>query len=202
MAEGDTLFDGISLSPSVALWRLERGAVALLSDDAKRASSGDLNGAAYKNAVLAEGGPLCVGGTESCPSFAVFWEETGCPSSSVDAACASLFVVAEAKESARIAPPGRCCVVGSVFTVIEGARDEDSPSVCAFLRGTGGVSSAVGGRDGLGKVVPSDEEAAASNEILVNGDKFFLTFARVPWARVVPVVAAGREPVVVDTGRG
>jgi hypothetical protein len=87
-------------------------------------------------------------------------------------------------------------------TVIECARDEDSPSVCTVVRGTGGVSSTVGVRNGLGKVVPSDEEAAASNEILVNGDKFFLTFARVPWARVVPVVAAGREPVVVDTGGG
>ena len=121
------------------------------------------------------------------PVLRRFLGGNGCPSSSVDAACASVVAVAGAKESARIAPPGRCCVVGAVSAVIEGARDEDSPSVCAFLRGTGGgVASAVGVRDGLGKVVPSDEEAAASNEILVNGDKVFLTFARVPWARVVP----------------
>ena len=33
--------------------------------------------------------------------------------------------------------------------------------------------------DGLGEVFPSDEEAAASNEMLVKGDKVFLTFARV-----------------------
>ena len=57
VAEGDTLFDGITVIPSVALLRLERGAVALLSDDAFRASSEDLNGAAYENAGLAEGDP-------------------------------------------------------------------------------------------------------------------------------------------------
>ena len=152
------------------------------------------------NAGLAKGGRPCSGEDKFCPSVAVFWEESSV--SSADAACASLVPFAEAKVSAVTAPPGRCCVEETHSSAIECARDEDSPSVCAILRGTGGVSSTGGVRDGLGDVVSSDEEAAASNEILVNGDMVFLTFARVPWARVVPDVAAGREPVVVGTGRG
>ena len=132
------MFDGISVTPSFALWRVERGAFALLSDNANNASLRDLNGEAYVNSGLAKGGQLCSREGELCPSVAVFWEERSFALSSVDSACAPSVAVAEAKESAVTDPPGRCCVRGSPLSSIKYARDEDSMPVCAFLRGTGG----------------------------------------------------------------
>ena len=46
LAEGGTLFDGVSMTSPIAVWRMERGAFARLSDGATKVSPGDLAGAA------------------------------------------------------------------------------------------------------------------------------------------------------------
>ena len=49
LVKGYTRFDGVSVTSSFAVWRIERGAFARLSDGATEASSRDILGAVYEN---------------------------------------------------------------------------------------------------------------------------------------------------------